>query len=453
MTEHVRSIQDIADRTAEWIVVAGIVTDDTGEEFQIWRDHCHIDDLTDPHVAHIMRIYLSVYEARGAACHLDVLTALNNDPKHGAELVPLFLSMCSRWGGGTPAYAETYAKRIGDLGRHRRALRQIELLLGKATNAKTSTERLLMLEEAKRVQVPNDDDSKAETKNAQLSRIYNQIREGRGREPAIRSPMATLTEILAGGWRAGRLYVWAGPPSFGKTSFAIGEMLEACAQGHRAAFVSLEMTSESLNSRILSYLSRVPMLRMAAPSVDDLIDLQRAAAAASDFDYVIMDMPGRRVSNIVEALSREHEAKPLGFVVVDYLQRIVPSDAKAPQHQEIGRNSKALANLARLLKVPMILLSQCNRAYGSRGSRRFQMTDLAGSGEIEADADLVGFIWRPGKNTHGFAPDYAEIDIKKFREGPQDYRQIRFDGATYRFEDAVCDVPAAEDGTPKNGGW
>lgn len=445
-----KTIQDVSDRTAEWIVVGGVVTDDTGEEFAVWQQYCRLDDLTDPRLAQIMGYYLDAQQARGTACHMDVLTAINADGQRGQDVLPAFMDLCKRWGGGTPAYAEAYAKRIGELGHQRRAMRQIEALLARATDAKTSTERLLLLEEAKRIQVPNSDDETAESKNDQLSRIYNQIRDGRGREPAIRSAIATLTHSLAGGWRAGRLYVWAGPPSFGKTSFAIGEMLEACAQGLRAAFVSLEMTSESLNSRILSYISRVPMVRMADPSTEDLIALQYAASTASELDYVIMDLPGRRVSNLVEALSREHEQKPLGFVVIDYLQRIVPSDAKAPQHQEIGRNSKALANLARLLKVPVILLSQCNRSYGGRSTRRFQMTDLAGSGEIEADADLVGFIWRPGKDTQGFAPDYAEFDIKKFREGPQDYKQIRFDGATYRFMDSDCDEPVSENGQPVN---
>ena len=325
-------------------------------------------------------------------------------------------------------------------------MRKIEELLERAKQAKTTTERLLLLEESRRIEVPNDDDAKVETKNEQLTRLYTQISEGKGREPAIRCSMATLAQSLSGGWRAGRLYVWAGPPSFGKTSFAIGEMLEACYQGKRAAFVSLEMPSEQLNSRVLSYISRVPMVNMGAPTQQEIIALRDAASVASELDYTVLDMPGRKIGNIVEALSREHEQRPLGFVVIDYLQRIVPTDPKAPQHQEIGRHSKSIANLARLLKVPVILLSQCNRTYGSRGGRRFQMTDLAGSGEIEADADLVGFIWRPGKDAQGFPPDYAEYDIKKFREGPQDYKQIRFDGATYRFVDADDDNPVSESG-------
>lgn len=447
-----RTIQDIADRTAELITVGAVVTDDTTECFAVWREHCCHDDLTDPRLIHIMRLYLAAVDARGFACHRDVLDALTNDTKHGDALLPFFWDMSKQYAYATPLYVTTYAKRVGDLGKQRRAIREFEALQLRIVNAKTQTERLLLMEQARSLPVPDLDGVKPPSKNDDLTRLYTQIMEGKGRGPALRSPMATLTDMLCGGWRPGRIYVWAGPPGFGKTAFAIGEMLEACRQGKRALFMSLEMPRDEVNMRIISYLSGVPMLEMGKPSLDQAIAIQRATSDATELDYEIRDLPGRRVAHIVEQLSKDHAERPLGFVVVDYLQRIVATDAKAPQHQEIGRNSKALANLARLLKVPIILLSQCNRTYGNRAGRRFQMSDLAGSGEIEADADLVGFIWRPGKDQQGFAPDYAEIDIKKFREGPQDYRQVRFDGATYRFADAANDVPAGDNGEQR-GKW
>lgn len=451
MSEQKRSIQDIADRTAELLVVGAVICDDEGDCYGVWKEHCCPDDITDPRLAEFMRHYLAAVEARGNACHRDVLDGLTNDGERGNALVKFFWEVSRETGIATPMYITTYAKRIADLGKQRRAIREFETLQLRIVNAKTQTERLLLMEQARNLPIPDLDGVKPPTKNEDLARLYQQIMDGRGRGPALRSPMATLTDMLCGGWRPGRIYVWAGPPGFGKTAFAIGEMLEACRQGKRALFMSLEMPRDEVNMRIISYISGVPMLDMGKPMVDQAIAIQRATSDASELDYEIRDLPGRKVSNIVEQLSKDHAERPLGFVVIDYLQRIVPTDPKAPQHQEIGRNSKALANLARLLKVPILLLSQCNRTYGNRAGRRFQMSDLAGSGEIEADADLVGFIWRPGKGQPGFAPDYAEIDIKKFREGPQDYRQVRFDGATYRFMDADSDIPVGDNGEERKG--
>ena len=196
-----------------------------------------------------------------------------------------------------------------------------------------------------------------------------------GREPAIRCSMATLAQSLSGGWRAGRLYVWAGPPSFGKTSFAIGEMLEACYQGKRAAFVSLEMPSEQLNSRVLSYISRVPMVNMGAPTQQEIIALRDAASVASELDYTVLDMPGRKIGNIVEALSREHEQRPLGFVVIDYLQLISPEDSKTSREQQVAAMSRRLKLMALTFKVPVILLSQLNRD-SEKNDRRPRMSEI-----------------------------------------------------------------------------
>jgi replicative DNA helicase len=150
-------------------------------------------------------------------------------------------------------------------------------------------------------------------------------------------------------------------------------------------------------------------------------------------------------------------------VVVDYLQLMQASGANlrsgANREQEIAHISRSLKGLAKELNIPVIALSQLNRAVENRGGdKRPQLSDLRESGSIEQDADVVAFIYRAerygitvdeqGNSTEGI----AEIIIEKQRNGPIGTVELAFVKQYARFENLTTQFDGQGGGAPGGGG-
>jgi replicative DNA helicase len=130
----------------------------------------------------------------------------------------------------------------------------------------------------------------------------------------------------------------------------------------------------------------------------------------------------------------------IGLVVVDYLQLMRGREGLTSREQEISEISRGLKQLAKELSIPVIALSQLNRAVETRGekSKRPQLSDLRESGAIEQDADNICFIYRDAyyNKEGGDMSDrnIAELIIAKQRNGPTNTVKVRFDAEYTRFD-------------------
>jgi replicative DNA helicase len=125
-------------------------------------------------------------------------------------------------------------------------------------------------------------------------------------------------------------------------------------------------------------------------------------------------------------------------------------DGVNSREQEISEISRGLKGLAKELEVPVIALSQLNRAVETRSekSKRPQISDLRESGAIEQDADNIVFIYREDYyNREGLPPELqhvAELILAKQRNGPTGTVKVRFDREYTRF-DNLADAEYPED--------
>jgi replicative DNA helicase len=229
------------------------------------------------------------------------------------------------------------------------------------------------------------------------------------------------------GFQRQEMIVLAARPSMGKTP------------GITTLIFSLEMGSSQLALRMLCARARVNMKLLR----DGLLskngeEQQRLLTAADEFSKSAIYIDDSSHLTIMElrAKARRLSARQkLGFIIVDYLQLLSPTDPRVPREQQVAEISRGLKALAKELDVPVLVLSQLNRA-SEKENRTPKLSDLRESGSIEQDADVVLMLARPRDADEKFqvAADSAELIVAKQRNGPVGELKLTFLRDITRFE-------------------
>jgi replicative DNA helicase len=252
---------------------------------------------------------------------------------------------------------------------------------------------------------------------------------------------------LTSGLHPGELFILAGRPSMGKTALALNIAQHVALKLKRTvAIFSLEMSKESLLTRMLCSTARVDShkFRLGYLNQDERRKLNQALHEMVEAPLYIDDTSGAHLMDIHAKLRRlKAERQQVGLVIVDYLQLMSGRGRFENRNQEISAISRGMKLLAKELDVPMLVLSQLNRAVETRqGDHRPQLSDLRESGSIEQDADLVAFIFREEvyRREREDLRGLAELILAKQRNGPVGTANLVFLHAQTKFENRAEDT-------------
>lgn len=228
-----------------------------------------------------------------------------------------------------------------------------------------------------------------------MASAYKSIGQGSSGVPTGISRLDNLTN----GFQKSDLIILAGRTSMGKTAFSISVLIEPVIyQKIPVAFFSLEMSKEQVVGRIQSILSKINVSKIVKKQLDfDEINLiiQRCSEM-KDAPLFIDDTANISLMELKTKARKMVRENGVKMIVVDYLQLMRSGIKTISREQEVAEISKGLKAIAKELNVPVIALSQLSRNVEQRGGSKVPMlSDLRDSGQIEQDADMVLFCYRP----------------------------------------------------------
>ncbi len=210
---------------------------------------------------------------------------------------------------------------------------------------------------------------------------------------------ADLDHYLAG-LQAGDLVVLAARPSMGKTSLAVNFAMHATVgkpEAKPAGIFSLEMSKEQLVSGVICSQARVNLSRWRTGRFRNT-DWEQIAESMNALAKAPLFIDDSSALSPIEMRARARRLKGqqggLGLVVVDYLQLMRGNTRTDNRVNEISEITRSLKGMAKELEVPVVACAQLSRAVESRPNKRPMLSDLRESGQIEADADVVMFLYR-----------------------------------------------------------
>lgn len=276
--------------------------------------------------------------------------------------------------------------------------------------------------------------------------------EHRDETTGVATPLSDLNYMTAG-LQPSDLIIIAARPGMGKTSLAltVAQHIATTSKPLPAAIFSLEMSREQLCTRMICSGARVDAHRLRTGFLDpeDWVRVGNSCAKLYEAPIYIDDTPSISALEMRAKCRRLKAEMGLGLVVVDYLQLMQGHKRTENRVQEIGEISRALKGLARELKVPVVALSQLSRAVEQRENKRPMLSDLRESGSIEADADVVVFLYRQkyyddvkgkaGEEAESTGDERdpmeeAELIIAKQRNGPTGLIKVAFHPTYARFD-------------------
>jgi replicative DNA helicase len=268
-----------------------------------------------------------------------------------------------------------------------------------------------------------------------LTRYVEQIASrADGQRIGTPTGLSTLDE-KTGGLQTSDLILVAGRPGLGKTSLALNFVEHAAVRlGKTCALFSMEMSELQVVQRLISMTAEIDgnRMRRGRLSMEELQAISQASARLQQAPIFIEESSRLNVTDILAKSRRLQAERGLDLVVIDYLQLIEGVEESENRVREVAQISGSLKAIARELQVPVVALSQLSRQIETRGTEPM-LSDLRDSGSLEADADLVMFLWQKDQNDR--RDRIVRLKLAKHRNGPTAEIELHFEPELTRFRD------------------
>ena len=255
----------------------------------------------------------------------------------------------------------------------------------------------------------------------------------------IPTGFSSLDQIV-GGLSKSDLVLIAARPGVGKTALALNIATHVAMKEHKpVAIFSLEMNGVQLVTRMISSHAGVDSFRLRTGRINpnEWSTLAETVTMLGEAPIRIDDNSVITVPEIKAKLRRERTE--VGLVIIDYLQLMRSGTRIENRVQEVAEISRSLKIMARELNLPVLALSQLNRAPEARKDKKPMLSDLRESGSIEQDADVVIFLYKDDDSEDIEARNIVKCLVAKNRHGPTDTIDFMWQGEFTRFSTIVTD--------------
>jgi replicative DNA helicase len=232
---------------------------------------------------------------------------------------------------------------------------------------------------------------------------------------------------ITGGMQKGDLFMIAARPTCGKSVLTSQASIAAARAGAKVRICPLEMNPARVARRII--LSDAEVDRYLLKRNADLWkNVSRSCGRLSALDIIFDRRPEPTVAQIRASAIRQKKTQGLDLLVVDYLQRM-SYDPRLEERIGLGRIARSLKSLASDLDIPVLAAVQINR---EGELKRPTLRDLAGSGDLEKEADII-FALHPDQETKAMDFPVTRGILLKDRDGAVGEVNLYFEKKLVRF--------------------
>ena len=405
--------------------------------------------VADFHDLESAALYQVMIDCHAAGVPIDVVTLSDrrqNLPSgkptivHAGE-VAMSVPSAANW--------KAYARVVRERAVLRQVVQAADVIRDQATDEMPLAEVIAMAQQATADLRDLDDDGQQDYYKASdiLTTVIDTIDAKYNKTiPSGVSPGLSALDELVCGLRPGNMVVVGGLTGSGKTilGLQITQHVTCKLDGVGLAF-SMEMTKEELITRGIASIGAVNLSALDSGDLndDDWPRITSAVSVLNKAKLFVNDQAGMTVARIRSIARQCQRREGLSILLIDYIQ-LITAESNSNRSLEVGKISTALKNLAKELKIPVVVLAQLNRGSTNRPDKRPRPSDIRDSGQIEQDADVVILVHRDMDSEEG-QNGVTELIVGKVRHARVGSCLVQQQGKFVRFVDFEGKPPTNEE--------